>query len=121
MDPLHESREVLDALRIMLVGINVQVRPEDGDTVEVRRTVPEKPLMLASWIVDEPELPACTVRLVGLAAMEKSGGSGKVTATVCEVVEVWPAESLTVNLTIYDPAAAYAWLAVCPEPVDPSP
>jgi len=118
---LHESREVLDALRIMLVGINVQVRPEDGDTVEVRRTVPEKPLMLESWIVDEPELPACTVRLVGLAAMEKSGGSGKVTATVCEVVEVWPAESLTVNLTIYDPAAAYAWLAVCPEPVDPSP
>ena len=112
---------MLDALRIMLVGLNVQVRPEGGDTPEVRRMVPEKPLMLESWIVEEPELPACTVRLVGLATIEKSGGSSTVTTTVCEVVEVLPAESVTVNLTIYDPAAAYAWLAVCPEPVDPSP
>jgi len=118
---LHESREVPDALRIMLVGLKVQVRPDDGDTVEVRRTVPENPLMLESWIVEEPELPACTVRLVGLAVMEKSRGSGTVTATVCEVVEVWPAESVTVNLTVYVPPAAYAWLGVCPELVDPSP
>ncbi len=50
----------------MLVGVRVQVRPA-GDTVEVRATVPVKPLTGATVIVDAAAAPARTVTLVGLA------------------------------------------------------
>jgi len=50
----------------MLVGDRVQVNPA-GDTVEVRATVPVKPLSGATVIVEVAVAPAKALTLVGLA------------------------------------------------------
>ena len=44
----------------------------DGETVAVRVTVPENPLMLADWICDVPDAPLLIVTDVGLDESEKS-------------------------------------------------
>ena len=49
----------------------MQVNPA-GDTVEVRATVPVKPLTGATVIVELAAAPARTVTLVGLAVTVKS-------------------------------------------------
>jgi len=64
--PVHDSVEVCVAPRTTLVGLRVHVSPA-GDTVEVRATVPVKPLTGATLIVDVPEPPETNVKLVGLA------------------------------------------------------
>jgi hypothetical protein len=60
------------ALRAMLVGESVQVRPVDGETTAVSDTVPVKPLKPDAVIVEVPEEPEGTLTLVGLAATLKS-------------------------------------------------
>lgn len=59
-------------VRVTLVGLREHVKPVTGETVATRLTVPVKPPMEATVIVEMPEAPATTVKLVGLAAMEKS-------------------------------------------------
>ncbi len=49
----------------------MQVRPE-GDTVEVRATVPVKPFTGATVMVEVAAVPALTATLVGLAVTVKS-------------------------------------------------
>jgi hypothetical protein len=61
----------------MLVGFSVHARPVDGEVLDERATVPVKPLIGATVMVDVPATPALTVTVVGLAVTEKSG-----TATV---------------------------------------
>ncbi len=56
----------------MLDGVRVQVNPA-GETVEVKVTVPVKPLIGATVMVEVPAAPARTVTDVGLAVTEKSG------------------------------------------------
>ena len=55
-----------------LVGFRLNGKPA-GDTVAVRLTIPEKPLTLDMMRVDEADEPAVIVRLLGTAAMTKSG------------------------------------------------
>jgi hypothetical protein len=55
----------------MLVGVRVQVRPA-GETVEVRATVPVKPLTGATVIVEVAATPTLTLAVVGLALTVKS-------------------------------------------------
>jgi len=55
----------------MLVGDRVHVRPA-GDTVDVRATVPVKPLIGATVMVEVPVAPARMVTVVGDAVTEKS-------------------------------------------------
>jgi len=55
----------------MLDGVRVQVRPA-GETVEVRATVPVKPLIGATVIVEDAAVPATVVTVVGLAVTLKS-------------------------------------------------
>ena len=55
----------------MLVGDNVQVKP-DGETDEVRATVPVKPFTGATVIVEVPVVPALALTLVGDAVTVKS-------------------------------------------------
>jgi hypothetical protein len=64
--PEHDSVEVWDAPRTMLVGLRVHVSPA-GDTVEVSATVPVKPLSGATVIVEVALAPARAATLVGLA------------------------------------------------------
>ena len=64
--PEHESVEVCDAPRTMLVGLRVQVRPA-GETVEVSETVPVNPLTGATVMVEVAVAPARAVTLVGFA------------------------------------------------------
>ena len=52
----------------MLFGVRVQVSPLAGDIVIERATVPVKLLIGATVIVELPETPALTVKLVGAAA-----------------------------------------------------
>ena len=59
--------------RVTLVGLSVQVNPVDGDTDEVRVTIPLKELIEATVIVEVSAVPALTATLVGLAVTEKSG------------------------------------------------
>jgi hypothetical protein len=79
-DPEHDSVEVWEAPRTMLVGLRVQVRPA-GETVDANDTVPVNPLMGATVMVEAPVAPARAVTLVGLAATEKSCGGVTVTVT----------------------------------------
>jgi hypothetical protein len=55
----------------MLVGVRVQVRPE-GETEEVRATVPVKPFTGATVMVEVAATPTSTLAVVGLAVTEKS-------------------------------------------------
>ena len=55
----------------MLLGVRVQVRPA-GETEEVRATVPVKPLIGATVIVEDAAVPATVVTVVGLAVTLKS-------------------------------------------------
>ena len=55
----------------MLLGVRVQVSPA-GETVEVSSTVPVKPPVGATVMVDVPAAPARTLTLVGLAVTVKS-------------------------------------------------
>lgn len=51
----------------------MQVNPVDGDTDDVRLTVPANPFIDAIEIVELPEVPAVAKTLVGLDDTEKSG------------------------------------------------
>ncbi len=64
----------------MLVGLRVQVNP-DGDTEDVRATVPVNPWRGATVTVDVAVAPASALTLVGLAVTVKSL---TVTVTVAE-------------------------------------
>jgi len=69
-DAVHERDEVPDP--VTLVGVRVQARPEDGDTVAARPTTPAKPLPGAMVIV-EVAVPATLIDAeVGFALMVKS-------------------------------------------------
>ena len=98
--PVHESVDVWDAPRTMLVALRVHVNPA-GVTAEVRVTVPVKPFTGATVIVEVPVAPERIVTLVGLAVTEKSFGAVTVTVTVaeCERVPLVP-----VTVTVYVPA-----------------
>jgi len=69
--PVHESVEVWDAPRTMLVGERVHVNPA-GETVEVNATVPVNPFSGATVIVEVAAVPEFVLTLVGLAVTEKS-------------------------------------------------
>jgi hypothetical protein len=56
---------------VILVGARVHVKPE-GDTAEVRATVPVKPLRGATVMVEAAAAPARALMLVGLAVTLKS-------------------------------------------------
>lgn len=55
----------------MLLGVRVQVNPE-GDTDDVRATVPVKPSTGVTVIVEVAAVPAVVVTAVGLAVTVKS-------------------------------------------------
>jgi hypothetical protein len=78
---LHESVEVPVVPRVTLVGLRLQVALPVAATV--RLTVPEKPPMLVTVIVEVPVAPALTVILRGLAVTLKSTVM-TVTVTVAE-------------------------------------
>jgi len=76
VDAVHESTEVPDdvvVLKVTLVGDSVQVRPVDGETVSVNPTVPVKPFVAATVIVEVPGEPTATLTVVGLAVTVKFG------------------------------------------------
>jgi len=57
---------------VRLVGVRVQANPVAGLMLEVRLTVPLKPLRAFTVIVEVPAIPAFTVTVLGLAEMVKS-------------------------------------------------
>ena len=66
---------------VMVVGVNVRVRPAGGDAV--RSTGPLKPLRGVTVIVAVCESPGVIVKRVGLDASVKSGPT---TVTIREVL-----------------------------------
>jgi hypothetical protein len=57
---------------VRLVGVSVQASPVVGLMLEVRLTVPPKPLRAVTIMVEVPATPALTVTMVGLAEIVKS-------------------------------------------------
>jgi hypothetical protein len=55
----------------MLVGLNVQLRPVDGETTAIRETVPVNPLTGATVIVEVAVPPTSMLAVVGLAVTVK--------------------------------------------------
>lgn len=107
VDPLHDRVEVPEVavlLRLMLVELRVQVNPVDGDTVSDNVTVPVKPFVAETVIVEVPAEPTATLTLVGLAVTVKFGAAVTVNVTVTE----WESDPLvpvtvTVKLPVVDP------------------
>ncbi len=66
---------------VWLSGLRMQVMPVDGDTEEDKPTVPVKPFLNVTVIVEVPVVLAATDRLVGMAVTLKSC---MVTVTVAE-------------------------------------
>ncbi len=59
-------------LKIILVGDRLHARPEEGETVLDRVTVPKNPSRLLVVIVEVPVTPARTVTLAGDGIILKS-------------------------------------------------
>ena len=57
---------------VTLVGVRVQAIPVVGLLLDVKLTIPLKPLRAVTVIVEVPATPALTVTVVGLAEMVKS-------------------------------------------------
>lgn len=66
---LHDTVAVPEPVRLVGV-IAPQFRPPDG--VSVRLTTPAKPLMAVTVNVEVADVPALTVRLVGVVLIVKS-------------------------------------------------
>jgi hypothetical protein len=71
-DPEQLSVEVPDVPSVRLVDENAHVSPVEGDIEKVNLTLPVKPLIDDTVIVEGPNAPAFTVTLVGLAVTMKS-------------------------------------------------
>ncbi len=78
-------------VRVALVGLNDIAKPE-GETEEVRLTVPAKLLRLEREIVEVLELPDWKLTVEVLLEMLKSGGTTTFadTTTECERVPLVP-------------------------------
>lgn len=63
--PEHESVDVPEP--VTLVGIRVQAIPVAGLMLDVKLTIPLKPLRPVTVIVEFPDTPALAVTVVGLA------------------------------------------------------
>jgi hypothetical protein len=77
-----------------LVGDTVQVRPVEGETADVRATVPVNPWSEVTVTVEVPENPVSTVAVVGFAETVKS-------CTVNVTATEWESELLVpVTVTV---------------------
>jgi len=70
--PVHDSVEVPEVPRVMLVGDRVQVNPVEGETESDSVTVPVNPCKAVTVIVDVPATLATALTVVGLAETLKS-------------------------------------------------
>jgi len=59
--------------RVKLVGVSMQVNPVEGETVDVRDTVPVNALIDVTVIMVVPEVPAVIVTPTELGVTVKSG------------------------------------------------
>lgn len=85
----------------MLLELRVAVIPL---TLAVSPTVPEKPLIGPTVIVDVPEEPGATVSAAGLALVEKSGA---LTSTASVTEWDWPpVMAVPATVTVYVPGVA---------------
>ena len=106
---MHDRVEVPEPMS--LVGVRVQMRPVEGDTVEARLTTPAKPLTAVIVTVEVPATPALTVTLVKLVAIVKS-------CTVKVMVAEWDRLPLVpVTVTVYAPAVPEHDSVEVPDPV----
>jgi len=90
-------------LRVRLAGLTDAVNPVPAETE--RETVPEKPPMLAAVMVDVPEEPATTLRVVALDARVKSDDceTDSVRETECERLPLLPATMIVYEPGVVDP------------------
>ena len=70
-----EVPDVVVAVNEILVEDRVHVRPVAGDTVSDNATVPVKPLIPVTVMVEVPGEPTTTETAIGLAATVKSGAA----------------------------------------------
>ncbi len=82
---------------VRLTGLRLQVTPVEGDAEEDKPTVPVKPFLNVTIIVELPVVLTATDRLVGLAVILKSC---MVTVTVAEWDRPPP---VPVTVTVYTP------------------
>jgi hypothetical protein len=117
-DPAQDSVDVplvVVALRVTLVGDSVQVRPVDGETDDVRLTVPVNPPCPVTVIVEVAAAPALTVSEVGLADKVKLAGGLTLNVTVTEWVSV-PLVPVTDTMNVPVPVKVHVRVEL-PDPV----
>ena len=106
-EPVQERVEVPVVTALVsetLVGLSVHVSPVDGEILSDSATVPVKPFVAETVIVEVPAEPTATLTLVGLAVTVKFGAAVTVNVTVTE----WESDPLvpvtvTVKLPVVDP------------------
>ena len=77
-EPVHDRVEVPEVVVLVsetLVGLRAQVRPVDGETVSDNVTVPVKPFVAATVMVEVPGDPTAALTVVGLAVTVKFGAA----------------------------------------------
>ena len=74
----------------------------------------------AAVTVKLTQVPSVTVWFPGIVS-EGAIKACTLIVVVAEALACGEAESVTVRLAIYDPAAEYVWVVVAPVPVAPSP
>ena len=106
-EPVQERVEVPVVTALVsetLVGLSVHVSPVDGEILSDSATVPVKPFVAATVMVEVPGDPTATLTVVGLAATVKLGAPVTVYATPaeCESVPLAPM-TVTVNEPVAEP------------------
>jgi hypothetical protein len=74
---VHDRVEVPEvvALRVILVGLRMHVRPVAGEMASVKATVPTKPLVAVTVIIEVAGVPTTAFTAVGLAVTVKFGAA----------------------------------------------
>ncbi len=113
---LHDIVEVpvvVVLLRVTLPGMRLHIRP-DGSGVSDRLIVPVKLPTAATVIVELPAVPSLTFTEVGFAVTLKSGGSVKITMTLCEIA---PLVAVTVAASGFRDREVHDSVEVAEEPI----
>ena len=91
--------------RVMFAGSR-EIRGPDGEIVASNLIVPDGPALSVTIMASDCTVPGWTLSVDWSVFSLKSGWAGEWMVRLWEVLFEWLAESMTVRVTMYDPAVA---------------